>query len=100
MTDRALTDAKWHELRGIVWNAFRVNFLKESQARIDVFADIAMHALDDHLRLESVNADLLEALRPFARTNVIEPSGLIVGLERLDFERARKAISKAEKSNG
>lgn len=33
------------------------------------------------------------ALRPFARIEVIEPSGNIVGLERYDFERARAALS-------
>lgn len=36
---------------------------------------------------------LERALRPFARIEVIEPSGHIVGLERYDFERARAALS-------
>ena len=39
---------------------------------------------------------LEEALRPFARTDVLEPNGLIVGLERYHFDRARTALGNQE----
>ena len=41
---------------------------------------------------EMIRADV-EALNPFADMNVIEPSGVIVGLERWHFERARAALT-------
>lgn len=41
--------------------------------------------------LEAENAGLKAALKPFAQTNVIEPNGVIVALERMHFEKARTA---------
>ncbi len=42
-------------------------------------------------------ADRIEALegalRPFAETKVLEPTGKIIGLERHHFERARSILS-------
>ncbi len=46
----------------------------------------------------SLIQELGEALEPFAKMHVIEPSGLIVGLERFDFERARSALSKLKEA--
>jgi len=39
---------------------------------------------------------LEEALEPFTRTEVLEPNGVIVGLERYHFERARTALGNKE----
>ncbi len=93
---RRLSDQQWRELRQIVWNAFRDNFFSEGGAEIDVLADIAMHAIDGHLPLESVNADLLEALREF----VLEYDGFQDGNGDPcpTLARARSAISRAESS--
>jgi hypothetical protein len=65
----------------------------------DWFADIdhpdaqlivaAVNALPDLLTEVAV---LREALKPFADTNVLEPNGVIVGLERMHFTRARAAL--------
>lgn len=35
----------------------------------------------------------IEALAPFARLDVLEPSGVIIGLERYHFERVRQALA-------
>lgn len=50
-------------------------------------------AIDEIQSLRQRVERLERALRPFARIEVIEPSGHIVGLERYDFERARAALS-------
>lgn len=36
---------------------------------------------------------LAEAMTPFAKANVVEPNGAIVGLERWHFERAAEALA-------
>lgn len=53
------------------------------------------HEAAANARLIAAAPELLEALEAFARTEVLEPNGVIVGLERYHFERARAAIAKA-----
>lgn len=45
-------------------------------------------------------AALEEALKPFARTDVLEPNGVILGLERWHFDRARRVLSTKEDQHG
>lgn len=40
----------------------------------------------------------VEALEPFAGLNVIDPGGVIVGLERWHFDRARQALAAIKAS--
>lgn len=67
----------------------------DDRAWIAATEDDAWQMAYDHSRQArtNTNTELVEALRPFARTDVIEPNGVIIGLERADFARARKALS-------
>ena len=58
--------------------------------------DYEAHPAPDALRIA------VEALEPFARLDVLEPSGVIIGLERWHFERARSALAalQAEQKGG
>ena len=54
----------------------------------------ARHRIAHTRQLEADKAKLREALEAFAATDVIEPSGDIVGLERYHFTRARTALQE------
>lgn len=57
--------------------------------------DINDEAAAELRRLHAVNAELLEALRPFTKATLTY-NGAIIGLMREDFDRARAAIARAE----
>ena len=102
MTDR-ICDTRWHALREIVWGAIRAHDDGKDMyldAEVDVLADVVMHALDDHLPIQSVNADLLDALRLYVASCGNTAFSVDRELVQTAWRKAQEAISLAEKSNG
>jgi len=71
--------------------------LAEAANPTDIGPDIDLILATLSSQAESLEAMAL-ALEPFDPARVLEPNGIIIGLERFDFERAHQALTQYRKT--